>query len=291
MPSRNTGFTVLSFLLIASFSERNVSADSEPQAQLSARFLGGKVSAEQVLKTIHKDFDPATMKTGQKTDVNSKYDSGPDKSPKDELVGFFKIAEPAFLPEHLLVLEVLSDAKDGTFGRGFFTLINVEGQGPRVIAHERVVGDESDKDRALSWCGGGDGRSGLELTFELANYKLNDTERAFGYRIKTWDGGTGADSGDEIVVLYRRTPRGLSEIFSAAMASHESEWDNANGKTSKDVETKSILSVASTMHDGFYDWQVKGKTINKKSKSGWKPLKVQTYVWQSGRYALEGKAQ
>jgi hypothetical protein len=284
-------FALLSVLLAVGLAPRAALADSALQASLSARFLGGKISGEQVLKSIHKDFDPGTMKTGQKTDVNTKYRSGPDKAPKDELVGFFKIAEPAFMPDHLLVLEILSDATDGSSGRGFFSLLKGEGQNPKVIAREPIVADPSSKDQALSWYGGGNGRSGLELTFELANYKLNDSERAFGYRLKTWDGGTGADSGDETIVLYRRTSQGLAEVFRATLASHESEWDNAENKTYTDVETKAILSVASTTHDGFYDWLVKGKTINKKTKGGWKPLQVQTYVWKDGRYVLEGKAQ
>jgi hypothetical protein len=289
---RNVGLAVLALLPVVGLSQPQASADTEPQAQLAARYLGGKATAEQILKAIHKDFAPATMKTGQKTDLNSKHASGSDKAPRDEMVVFFKIAEPAFLPEQLLVLEILSDARDATWARGFFSLIKVDGTGPKVIAREAVVGDESDKEAVLDWFGGGeDGRSGLAVTFELANYKLNDAERAFGYRIKAWDGGTGADRGDETVVLYRRTPQGLARIFNASLASHESEWDNAEDKIYKDVETKAILSVASTMHDGFYDWLVKGKTLDKKRKGGWKPLKVETYVWQNGRYVHAPRAK
>jgi hypothetical protein len=279
MSLRNTKSVMLAFLIVATTGNGEAFADSGTPAPMSARFLGGTITAQQVLKAIHEGFDPATMKTGRKTDVNSKYGNG-DKSPTDELVGFFKIAEPAFLPDHLLVLEILSDSMDGTFARGFFNLLKVVGGTPKVSASERIV-DGTTEDGALSWSGGGNGRSGLELKFELANYKLNETERAFGYRITTWDGGTGADSGDETVVLYRRTPQGLSRIFSAALASHDSDGE-------KDVESKAVLSVASTMHDGFYDWQIKGK---KRNKGAWKPSKAETYVWQNGQYVIEGKAR
>jgi len=259
----------------------------EFKTQVYSRFLGGKVSADQILKTIHNGFDPLTMKTGQKTDVNGKYSGfGPPRGSRDEKVVSFKIAETSFLPGHVVVLEMLSHAEDGLAARGFFSVVKAEAAGLQVIAHEPIFMGEpsSSPDLTLPH-----DRSGSSLDFELANYRLNDTERAFGYRLTSWDGGTGADYGDKTVVLFRLTPQALKQVFRAELASHDSEWDNHENKTYKDVESKAIVVVASTVHDGMYDWQVKCSTRNKKAKSRWRPVKTKSYVWKDGQYMLEGK--
>jgi hypothetical protein len=51
----------------------------------------------------------------------------------DESVVFFKLAEPSFLPGHVAVLEMLSDAEDGYHAHGFFNVVKVEGTGLRMI--------------------------------------------------------------------------------------------------------------------------------------------------------------
>jgi hypothetical protein len=77
--------------------------------------------------------------------VNGKFSGfGPPRSPRDESVVFFKLAEPSFLPGHVAVLEMLSDAEDGYHAHGFFSVVKVEGTGLRMIRNQepspRVIG-------------------------------------------------------------------------------------------------------------------------------------------------------
>lgn len=250
--------------------------------QVYPRFLEQKVSAEQILAALYPKFDPRTAKTGDRTDINTK-DSSPElkDKPSDALVVFFKIAELPFLPGHVVALDVVSDSFQGYKARAFFSLVRAEAGQLKVVGRD-PVGDPPEQ--TLTWY---DERSGSSLKLDLANYKINDNERAFGYRLATWDGGTGASYGIESLLLYRATPQGMQRVLDVAMESDAAAWDNQEGKVYKDKKQKFVLIVSPNQHEGNYDWILKGRIINKRLKRS-RAAKGQTYVWKNGGYVPEG---
>jgi hypothetical protein len=260
----------------------------ELDAQVYGRFLDQKLSAEQVLAAVYPKFDPRTAKTGGKTDVNTKYASGEKQGRlMDELVVFFKIAAPAFLPGHVLLLDAVSDDFEGYQAKGFFTLLKVEGGRLKIVAREPVLmGDVATDPASLTWHGE---RTGASLKFDLANYKINDRERAFGFRLSVWDGGTGADYGSETLLLYRLVPEGMKRVLRVTMGSRDAEWDNFERKVYKDKQEHFILVVSPDQHEGNYDWIIKGRIVNKRIKRS-RAAKPQTYIWKNGEYVLAPEA-
>jgi len=254
----------------------------ELDAQVYGRFLKQEFTAEQVLGVLHPRFDPRTARTGRQTDVNTRYTSG-DKRGKlfDEVLVFFKIAEPSFLPGHLLVLEVLSDGFDGLYAEAFFSLVKAEDGRLRLVAREHIVESDAEPDgNLLTWRGN---RSGASLEFDLADYRLNDRERAFGYRVATWGGGTGASYGGESLVLHRLAPEGMKRVLKVPMESHGATWGREELIQSE--QERFILIVGPNQHDGHYDWLVKGESIDKRTGRS-RATKLRTYVWKDGQYVL-----
>jgi hypothetical protein len=257
---------------------------SELEAQVYGKLLDQKVTAEQVLAAVYPKFDPRTARTGNKTDLNTKHASGENRGRLlDEMVVFFKIAAPAFMPGHLLLLDAISDGFEGYQAKAFFTLLKVEAGRLKIVTREPVLSDEDGPAPAsLDWHGE---RSGTSLKFDLANYKINDRERAFGFRLSVWGGGTGADYGSETLLLYRLVPEGMKRVLRVTMGSRDAAWDNYERKVYKDKEERLILIVGPNQHEGNYDWIVKGRIVNKRIKRS-RAAKPQTYVWKNGEYVL-----
>jgi hypothetical protein len=260
----------------------------ELDARVYGRFLDKQFSAEQVLAAVYPQLDARTTRTGAKTDVNTKYASGEKQGRlMDELLVFFKIAEPGFLPGHLLLLDVVSDDFEGFQAKGFFTLLQAEAGRLKVVAREPVrASSEGSEEATLDWHGE---RTGTSLKFDLANYKLNERERAFGFRVNTWAGGTGADYGSESLLLYRLVPEGMKRVLRVTMGSRDAAWDNFERKVYKDRAEHFILIVSPNQHEGNYDWIVKGRIVNKRIKRS-RAAAASTYVWKNGEYVLDSGA-
>jgi hypothetical protein len=271
---------------VACFSEAYQQKIGELTEHLYGRFQEGRLSGEQVLSAIYPQFDPRTARTGRRTDINTKGEDGEEKGKlKDEILVFFKIAEPTFMPGHMLVLDTVSDDFDGWQSKSYFSLLKAENGRLKIVARESIRGEPDwvQEPDTLPWRGG---RSGHSLKLDLANYRINDRERAFGYRLALWDGGTGADYGTETLVLFRLVGEKMQQVLNIAMESHDAAWDNSEGKVYKDKKEHLVLIVGSNRHDGNYDWIVKGKIINKRTH-GAKAAKTRTYIWKGNAYVAD----
>ncbi len=257
--------------------------------EVYGRFLNGTISGEQVLSTLHPKFDPRTAKTGETTDVNTVFRHHPSHDPSDEVVVFFKIAELPFLPGHLVVLEALSDGFTTWLGAGvrakaFFSLLKAEAGHLSIVTREPIRTIDSPPQDVLPW---GYNGTGASLRLDLADYRINEKERAFGYRLTTWDGGTEAAYGEEVLVLYRLTPQGMKMVLDDIMESHDQSWDNQAHQTIEYEKETYTLVVSPNKHEGNYDWIERGKKVNGPSGRA-RATKARTLIWKNGEYVLEG---
>jgi hypothetical protein len=96
--------------------------------------------------------------------------------------------------------------------------------------------------------------------FDLADYRLNEKEKAFGVRGGYDVGYAGGGAFYEFLALFRVTGGEIVKIFGEQMYSYENiagDW-NDDGTRQHDIyEAKSTLHVLKTKTDGFFDWELR----------------------------------
>ncbi|MDR3352062.1 MAG: hypothetical protein LBO00_03445 [Zoogloeaceae bacterium] len=96
--------------------------------------------------------------------------------------------------------------------------------------------------------------------FDLANYRLNEKEKAFGVRGGHDIGYSGGGAYCEFLVLFRIVGDQLVRVFGAEMYTFQDiagDWHKDGTRDHDIYENKSTLRVLKTKTNGFFDWELR----------------------------------
>lgn len=116
-----------------------------------------------------------------------------------------------------------------------------------------------------------------EPSLDTAPFHSNETERAFGLRMRNTTGYRLSSETDETLILFRFHDKRLSQILAVPIARSEDDYTKEGG-----CSRELILDVGKTKTRGFFDWSIRvGK------KTGREPCEIDsagTYRWDGTRY-------
>ena len=289
--------------------------------ECTTKYLDAKYTDDQILSIIYPKYNKDTKATGRifrdkKEDWHYGLLLFSRESLKSEIVEFSKSIEPEFLKGYILMLELLrGDYKSGWYD-AYFSILKKTPKGLKLACRHKIALDFESVGLSIY-----ENFGYHLLDFDLANYKINSKERAFGYRYTKAHCLYNFNQENQKLVLFRFNPNNIEndieKIFEEQVLYNlwEGEYPSENIKqteliTGKDCQTdqepeivttnhltcKSQLFVSKEKTNNNYNWilQVNSQKllepeINKKYKN--KKYKKESlkhiFVWDGTKYVRQ----
>ncbi len=107
------------------------------------------------------------------------------------------------------------------------------------------------------------------VTPDLIPFRISDKETAFGVRVSNSYHSTARSSSSEALHLYRLHDGELTMIFAEILASTNVELAQDDSGKDDRTESRRVVIVSKTKHDGFYDLVVRDRKTKETTRWRW----------------------
>ena len=130
-----------------------------------------------------------------------------------------------------------------------------------------------------------------QIKFDFGDYRMSETNRAFGVRIPAKSSGSGSLEEWEELLLFERTPTNLKKVFHETLTTYESDQSPLDGSghvEGDEQHFKSVLMVDKNKTKNRYDWILTTQTGGSNDSKNRKP-KRRLFQWNGTKY-IESKS-